>query len=221
MDETKLLTATDYTVDDRTVSGIASVFGEIDSYSDTIIKGAYSAAIKAAGSRGIPMLHQHDPDKVIGRWTKLEETDEGLMVEGVLTPGHSVANDVYASLKAGHVDGMSIGFRVPAGGSSERSDGVRVLKKIDLKEISIVTFPADTHARVAGVKAADQTEREFERLLLRVMRDADVEFSRSDAIALMRDGFKGLTAKRDAGGGHEAAKFRDLAIDAIRQLRGV
>ncbi len=222
MMETKFLATNDaaIAVDERKVSGLASVFGGIDSYNDTVIKGAYAGAIKEAGSKGIPMLYQHNPDIVIGRWVKMEETDQGLIVEGHLTPGHSVANDVYASLKAGHMDGMSIGYRVPPGGASKRADGVRMLTTIDLKEISIVTFPADTSARVAGIKAAEQTEREFERLLLQVMRDAGVDFSRSEAIALMRDGFKGLSAKRDAGGRYEPATLRDLAISAIRQVRG-
>lgn len=206
--------------DQRSVKGYASVFGGIDSYRDTIIKGAYSASIKAVAARGLPMLYQHNPDHVIGRWTGLKEDDKGLVVEGVLTPEHSIANDVYASLKAGHVDGMSIGFSVPPGGASERSDGVRVLKKIDLKEVSIVTFPADHAARVDGVKAADLTEREFERLMLRAMRDAGAEFTRSDAIALMRGGFKSLIATRDAGGRLETeAGMKAALLDAIRSAR--
>jgi uncharacterized protein len=137
----------------------------------------------------------------------------------MLTPEHSLANDVYASLKAGHVDGMSIGYQVPAGGSQERADGVRVLKKLDLREISIVTFPADGAARVSGVKAVEQTEREFERLLLRVMRDADVQFSRSEAIALMRGGYKSLIATRDAGGRLETEAVQSALLEAIRSAR--
>ncbi len=214
LDEVELST------NNRSVKGYASVFNGVDSYGDTIVKGAYAAAIKAAGTRGIPMLHQHDPDRVIGRWLAMKEDDKGLVVEGTLTPDHSLANDVYASLKAGHVDGMSIGYRIPPGGSSERADGVRVLKKIDLREISIVTFPADGAARVDAVKAVDHTEREFERLLLRVMRDAGVEFSRSEAIALMRDGYKGLIAKRDAGGRLETGDLKTALIEAIRQAKG-
>lgn len=206
--------------DARSVKGYASVFNGVDSYGDTIIKGAYAASIKAVKARGLPMLHQHDPDRVIGRWTTLSEDDKGLIVEGMLTPEHSLANDVYASLKAGHVDGMSIGYQVPAGGSQERADGVRVLKKLDLREISIVTFPADGAARVSGVKAVEQTEREFERLLLRVMRDADVQFSRSEAIALMRGGYKSLIATRDAGERLEAdADLKAALLEAIRSAR--
>lgn len=222
MNEHKFIALDDVEVaaDARTVKGYASVFDGIDSYGDTIVKGAYAASIRAAGKKGIPMLHQHDPDRVIGRWMVLAEDDKGLAVEGTLTPDHSLANDIYASLRAGHVDGMSIGFRVPPGGSSERADGVRVLKKIDLREISIVTFPADGAARATAVKAVDQTEREFERLLLRVMRDAGVEFTRSEAISLMRDGYKGLIAKRDAGGGDETGDFQKSLIEAIRHAKG-
>jgi len=91
------------------------------------------------------------------------------------------------------------------------------LKKIDLWEISVVTFPMQPGARVTAVKSgvfADGralTEREFERFLTR-----DAGLKRSEALALMRDGFKSLAAMRDAGGippepEDEAALMRRVA----------
>ncbi|OLP56663.1 hypothetical protein BJF92_11280 [Rhizobium rhizosphaerae] len=209
----------DISSDDRTVRGYASVFGGIDSYRDTIVKGAYASTIKAIGARGLPMLSQHDPSRVIGRWTGLAEDDRGLIVEGVLTPGHSIANDVYASLKAGHVDGLSIGFRIPPGGASERADGVRVLKKLDLQEISIVTFPADAAARTTAVKAdfRKMTIRELEAWL--VSRDEDrPPMPASVAKALLAGGFKTMSAERDAGG-DQSGDFKQSLLHAIRTAK--
>lgn len=205
--------------DTRTIKGYASVFGDIDSYGDTIIKGAYSATIKA-NKTGLPMLWQHNTDNLIGRWTSLKEDDKGLIVEGRLTPGHSMAEDVYASLKNGDVDGMSIGFSIPAGGASERGDGVRVLKKIDLREVSVVVMPADRNALISAVKAADMQRREFRALLQKAMRDAGCELSRKDAEALLDGGFGALTATRDAGGQHEPEAVKSALLDAIRTARG-
>lgn len=199
------------------VAGYASVFGGVDSYRDTILRGAYLETIAAAeAAGGLPMLWQHNADQPIGRWMEFAEDERGLKVTGSLTPGHSIARDVQASLAAGHVDGLSIGFDIPDGGWRERTDGVRELIKINLREVSFVTFPADASAR-GGLKASDLTEREFERLLLRAMRDAGAEFSRSDAVALMRGGFKGLNVTRDADGRSDAsADLKAALISATR-----
>ena len=51
------------------------------------------------------------------------------------------------------MDALSIGFRIPKGGAEEKDDGSRIIKEIDLKEISVVNFPADDAARIAVVKA--------------------------------------------------------------------
>lgn len=134
-----------------TFSGYASVFNGDDSYNDTILKGAFS---KSLDERQRPplMLFGHDSSKVIGKWINLKEDDRGLTVTGEFTPGHSDAQNAYASLKHGAIDGLSIGFRIPKGGSEEKDDGGRIIKEIDLAEISVVTFPADTDARISVVK---------------------------------------------------------------------
>ena len=80
-------------------SGYASVFNGVDSYNDTIIKGAYSETLKNR-EREIKMRWNH-VGPVIGKWTEIKEDDTGLWVEGELTPNHSLANDVAASMKHG------------------------------------------------------------------------------------------------------------------------
>src|SRR5690606_18368072 len=115
---------------------------------------------------------------VIGKWLKAVEDEHGLYVEGELTPGHSVASDVYALMKHGAVTGLSIGYRIPAGGS-EKSGDVRLLKQIDLVEISVVESPADLNALIGDVKSSisgAESLKDIEALL----RDAG-GFSRADA----------------------------------------
>jgi HK97 family phage prohead protease len=160
-------------------SGYASAFGLVDSYGDTIVKGAYAETIKNR-ERPIRMLYNHGGN-VIGKWVKFEETETGLYVEGELTPNHSKAADVYASLKHGAVDGMSIGYRVKE--KQDLPDGKRLLKAIELVEISIVEEPADLGAKIAEVKSMIEQAtslKEIENLL----RDAG-GFSRNDATALV------------------------------------
>lgn len=129
-------------------SGYASVFNGVDSYGDTIAPGAYKRTLKDR-ERPIRMRWNHF-GPVIGKWTRLEEDEKGLYVEGELTPGHSVAQNVYASMKHGAVDGMSIGYRPVK--FEEHGNGRRTLKEIDLVEISVVEEPADLGARVGEVK---------------------------------------------------------------------
>lgn len=131
-------------------SGYASRFNGVDSYGDTILPGAYAQTLS---NRQRPVLMKWNHfGPVIGKWTKAVEDDHGLYVEGELTPGHSVADDVYASMKHGAVTGLSIGYRIPSGGSAK--DGkLRQLKRIDLIEISVVETPADLGAQIGNVKS--------------------------------------------------------------------
>jgi len=168
----------------RKFSGYASAFGGVDSYGDTILAGAYSSTI-VDRSRPIAMRWNHH-GPVIGKWSKMEEDETGLFVEGELTQGHSVAEDAYALLKHGAVTGLSIGYRAVK--ETENDTGGYDLAEIDLIEISIVESPADLAAQVADVKShikeADGL-KDYERIL----RDAG--FTRSDATALV-SGIKSL-----------------------------
>jgi len=90
-------------------AGYASVFNGVDSYGDTILPGAYTKTLKNR-KRPILMRWQHF-GPVIGKWTGAEQDEKGLRMEGELTPGHSLAEDIYASMKHGAVNGLSIGYR--------------------------------------------------------------------------------------------------------------
>ena len=131
--------------------GYASVFGGVDSYGDTIERGAFSGTLEQRNRMPL-MLFGHNPGRVIGKWLSLAEDSKGLIAEGEFTPGHSDAQNALASLKHGAIDGLSIGFRIPKGGAEEKSGGGRIITDIDLVEISVVTMPADDSARIHAVK---------------------------------------------------------------------
>lgn len=162
-------------------TGYASKFNGVDAYGDTILPGAYAKTLEGR-TRPVQMRWNHR-GPVIGKFTTIKEDAVGLYVEGELTPGHSVAEDARASMKHGAVTGLSIGYRIPDGGSEKSEHGGRLLKQIDLVEISVVESPADVHAQISSVKSAiDEAEslKEIETLL----RDAG-GFSRADACALV------------------------------------
>ena len=182
---------------DGVFEGYASLFGKTDLGNDIVLPGAFRETLAGRLPIDVKMLFQHDPAQPIGVWLKLVEDARGLFVRGRLTTATPKGREILALLREGAVDGLSIGFRMVKG--SRDRFGVRRLEKIELWEISIVTFPMQPGARVTSVKSgplegAKATMREFERWLTQ-----DAGFTRSQARALMRDGFKGLSSLRDAG----------------------
>jgi len=186
-------------------SGYGAVFGNVDAYGDVIQPGAFADTLAAAQKSGqFPaMLLQHggwgmDAASMmpVGVWTGLSEDGHGLKVEGKLLDT-SAGRDTYVALKATPrpaITGLSIGYVAKEWSArSKPEEPRRTLKKVDLMEISLVTFPANQKARIASVKSGDFTEREFERL----MQDAGL--SRSEARIVINQGFKTLQAMQDAG----------------------
>lgn len=160
-------------------AGYASIFDGVDSYGDTIAPGAYTKTLEDR-SRPIRMRWNHF-GPVIGKWSNIQQDDKGLWVEGELTPGHRTAVDVYASMKHGAIDGMSIGY-IPVK-SSPLADNRRLLQEIELIEISVVEEPADLGARIGSIKSdldACNSLKEIESLL----REAG-GFSKADATSLV------------------------------------
>ena len=215
-----------------TFEGYASLFNVEDLSHDIIAPGAFAGSLAKRGAAGVKLLFQHDPAEPIGVWLDIAEDARGLKVKGRLTLDVARAREVLSLMKAGALEGLSIGFRTEKGARDTRS-GVRRLTKIDLWEISIVTFPMQPGARVTAVKSGvfagnkPLTEREFERFLTR-----EAGLKRSEAVALMRSGFKSLAAMRDAGGGslladddgvalmrRAARRLNELSLEIRKQTR--
>src|SRR5204862_290848 len=138
---------------DGTVEGYASLFGEIDAARDMVMPGAFARTLKSRGLRRIPMLFQHDPAEPVGVWLELTEDFRGLRARGKLIPDVARARELIALVRAGAVDGLSIGFRTVKG-RIDPASRVRKIIDLDLWEISIVTFPLLAGARVRAAKGA-------------------------------------------------------------------
>ena len=136
---------------DGAIEGYASLFGEVDQARDMVMPGAFTQTLKQRGLRKIPMLFQHDPAEPVGVWLELKEDWRGLRARGRLIPDVMRARELLSLLKAGAVDGLSIGYRTVRGQIDPKSR-VRRLYQVDLWEISIVTFPLLNGARVSAVK---------------------------------------------------------------------
>ncbi|MCC5985515.1 MAG: HK97 family phage prohead protease [Rhodobacteraceae bacterium] len=136
--------------DGARIEGYASLFNRRDRGGDTVLPGAYAGALKrlAAGGGRVRMLWQHDPTQPIGVWDEVVEDARGLRVKGRLLPDVTRAREAAALIAAGALDGLSIGYRTLR--AAPDPTGGRRLLELDLWEVSLVTFPMLTVARVAA-----------------------------------------------------------------------
>lgn len=137
--------------EDGLFSGYGSVFGVVDSYQEVVAAGAFKESLD---SRMPSLLWQHRSGEPIGVYTTVKEDNIGLHVEGKLALKTARGAEAYELLKMGAISGLSIGF-VTREDNYDRVTGVRTLKKVDLWEVSLVTFPANDSARVANIKSIE------------------------------------------------------------------
>lgn len=190
-------------------SGLGAVFGNVDLGGDVIEHGAFAETLAEKMPK---MLLQHGYAAAgmtpVGEWLTAEETDEGLDLNGELFLETEELRLAGRGLKAGVFDGLSIGYYPAEVKWSEDEPDIRRILKVDLLEVSLVTFPMNPEATVTGLKqkAADGTisSRELERIL------RDVGFTRHDAVAIATAGLSAMR-QRDAD---SSAELREL----FRQL---
>lgn len=176
-----------------TFSGYGSVFNNVDGGGDLIAPGAFKKTLKEWGSRKkLPkMLLQHggfigpaEDGIPIGKYSKMEEDEHGLFVEGSLFALETQKGRyIYEGLKSGELDGLSIGYEaIDVSYGKTPDEPRRTLKQIKLWELSIVTFPMNQESRVTSAKAVE---------LMTSLSDAEdylrdaCGFSRSQAVAFV------------------------------------
>lgn len=194
----------DSVADDGTFTGYGSVFGNVDSYGEIVMPGAFSKSLKDIRDGGdpLPMLWNHNPNEPIGGYTALEEDARGLKVSGfIMVDEVARAREIHALMKRRVIKGLSIGYYVDED-SKDAKTGSRLLHKLDLREISPVTFPANVEAEIESVKSAITeiltkgnlpTVKQFEELL------REVGFSKSQAAVVANGGLSKLSRGEPGG----------------------
>ncbi|MEG0230612.1 MAG: phage major capsid protein [Hafnia sp.] len=149
-----LMTVKSVNEDERVITGIASTPSP-DRDGDILEPGG------AAFRSDTPFLWQHDRSQPIGICTP-KMVKEGLQITAKLVkptpdmPSQLAArlDEAWASIKAGLVRGLSIGFR-PIEYSFLDEGGIRFLSW-DLLEVSAVTIPANAECSIQTVKSFDR-----------------------------------------------------------------
>ena len=159
------------------IEGYASLFGACDQGGDVVQTGAYGRSLKglAEQSRRVKMLWQHDPAHPIGIWDEVREDARGLWVKGRLLTDVEKGREAARLIEAGAIDGLSIGYRTVKAAKNDK--GQRLLKELELWEVSLVTFPMLPSARVAA-KGENPGEGEALRELAAVLERARLELAR-------------------------------------------
>ncbi len=158
-------------------AGYASLFGARDSAGDVVMPGAFRASLSARGPRAIKLLWQHEPQAVIGVWEDIREDSIGLRVRGRLIEEVAQGREAATLIDAGALDGLSIGFRTVRA-RRDAATGGRRLVEIDLWEISLVTFPVLSGARVELKPPAGEQDRADVRRLVARLGDLTFDIRR-------------------------------------------
>ena len=186
------------------IAGYASTFGgEPDSYGDVIAAGAFTKSIEA---RATKFLYEHS--EPIGKQLEIREDAHGLWGRWSIVDTQA-GTDAYKLARAGVLDSLSIGYRTVA--DEFRSDGVRVLREVDLYEVSAVAIPANRSAVITDVKSFDRHFADVQvavsEWLERVKSGSDMRAAegrqplteaRRAALAAMSGSLKAVTAEMDA-----------------------
>lgn len=158
--------------DDGKFSGYASVYNVKDLGDDIVVPGAFDGWLSVYKSGpALPILWYHDGREVLGKAEALRSDTVGLWLEGQLNLEISAGREKRSLLKQGAISGLSIGYQINPGGiRRDKQADAYLLTDLSLMEISLVTFPMNTSARVAAVKSelvrgGTVTVRDIERAL--------------------------------------------------------
>jgi len=201
--------------DTGTFEGYGSVFNITDKGGDIVVPGAFAETLAEAKAAGrLPaMLWQHNQREPIGVYTEMEEDSVGLKVKGMLALKTARGAEAYELMKMGALSGLSIGYRV-RDDSWDRVTGVRTIKKADLVELSLVTFPMNDASRVSAVKAIEELESLSE--IERHLRDA-CGMSKSEATALVSR-MKSVIGRGDPGEDAELLRAQRAAQSVLESF---
>jgi HK97 family phage prohead protease len=185
-------------LNDREFEGHGSIFGNEDLGGDVVLPGAFKSTLKQHHENGsLPLMFwMHDPSRVAGKWTEMHEDQNGLRVKGVLadTP---LGNEIRTLLQMDAVKGLSIGYRTIKDDWDKQ--GRRLLKELELWEVSVVSLPMNPLAQVAHAKSQLSANGEY------------VPTAREFEHALRDVGCSQKTAKRIISKVYEGEEERDVA----------
>ncbi|MEN3331462.1 MAG: uncharacterized protein V7641_827 [Blastocatellia bacterium] len=158
-------------------AGYGAAFSNLDRVGDIIAPGAFKDGLQEFLANGF-IAWQHDWTTPIGKALEAHEDENGLFIKAKISDT-AQGKDALTLLRDGVIKKLSIGYRIKDAEFFDSLDelaayarnnsiplkldnlegvmgGVRLLKQIDLYEISLVTVPANPAASVTAVKELNE-----------------------------------------------------------------
>lgn len=153
------------------IKGYGSYFGNKDSDSDVITRGAYKKTIEENGER-VKYLYQHDMMQPIGKMRELYEDDKGLVFIAEIAKTQ-LGKDVVELMKSGVITENSVGI-MPI--QKQNKGDYREITEVKLYEISAVTLAANDQAKILDVKGNVDVEKLAKRYdnLVKLIRKGEI-----------------------------------------------
>jgi len=208
------------------IVGHAAVFNELSEplwgFRERILPGAFKEAIKQDDVRA---LWNHDPNYVLGRnkagTLRLAEDDRGLAVE-IDPPDTQWARDLLVSIRRGDVNQMSFAFTVvDEEFSKENGENIRILKKVRLHDVSVVTFPAypQTDVQVRSILQASGIDWEaLAGIMYRYQRGLSLTNTDRDMVLAAIEVLRSLVPDEPSQGAGESEQ--EQRNEALRAEQG-
>jgi HK97 family phage prohead protease len=145
-----LLTITSADSESRTITGRVVTWNETGSTS----AGLTTFKPESIATKNVKLLLEHDRTRPIGKVLSMTATEQG--IDATFKIAETTAgNDALIEAATGLRDGFSVGVKVNA---HDFVDGVLVVAKGSLDEVSLVSEPAIDSARVSSVAASQDGE---------------------------------------------------------------
>lgn len=182
------------------IEGYGAYYGNVDRGGDIVQAGAFDKSLSVTGAKAVKMLAHHDTWQPIGVWEEITSDSKGLLCKGRLILKSDGGRNMHELIKAGAIDGLSIGYRTKAE-EVQREEGTRTITEAELWEVSCVTFPMNQQARILAAKAYEDKKSFAERFptprhLEEFVRD-ELGASNKEAKRLVAGGFKAAFDRDD------------------------
>lgn len=148
------------TLKDGEFVALAAVFGNVDSYGERVIKGAFAETLEAWAAKGdpIPVIWYHawtDAYAHIGYVEWARETDDGLLYKGVLDiADNPLAAQIYRLMKGRRITQQSFGFDIlDAGYAVEGGEDVFEIRKLALFEVGPCLVGVNQATELVDIKS--------------------------------------------------------------------
>lgn len=154
--------ATVVNADEGVMQFYASVWGNVDSYGDIMVRGAFANAIEAFKMNGKypKVVWNHDWDEPLGKTLDMVEDDYGLLMTVQFNFDVQRAREIWSLYKQEALTDFSFGFSVT--GEDYDAEGHRLITSVRLYEVSPVLIGANERTHVTDMKSEDEPTREAE-----------------------------------------------------------